>query len=331
MKATVLLLLAAGCREAPPPRRLVLAAFTAPQEVYEESIFPAFREHWQAETGETIELVGSFRASGAQTRALLAGFPADVAALSLEPDLDQLAQAGLIRHDWRAEPDGGVVSSSLVALALRPGNPKGLRTWDDLNREDLGILTPDPHSSGGAMWNIAAIHGAVLRAGTPAPARGEAVSEALIAGVLSRVTRMDRGARESMLAFEQGEGDVAITYESEILAAQAHGQRVERLIPASTLRVENPAAVLDSGVDAHGTRDVAEAFVRFLHTPEAQALFAHHGYRPLGATAGNDERFPVPADLFTIRDLGGWPRVQTELFDPDGLYERALRRAREAR
>jgi len=331
--AVGLLLLAAGCGAPAQPRTLVLAAFSAPSRVYEEALFPAFRERWRAETGEQIELVGSFRGSGAQVRALLAGYPADVAALALEPDLDALAEAGLVGADWRAGEDGGMVSGSLVALALRPGNPKAIAGWDDLTRPDLTVLSPDVQSSGSAMWNVAAIHGAVLRGGSAAPALEGAVAESLLAGILARVPQMDAGARETMLRFEKGEGDVAITYESEVLGAQAQGARCELLIPASTLAVESPAAVLGAQADARGTRDLAEAFVRFLHEPEAQRLFAQYGFRPVdeAVVAEHAARFPIPAGLFTVRDLGGWPALRAELFGPGGLYERALRRAREER
>jgi sulfate transport system substrate-binding protein len=332
MRAVLALLLAVGCGSPAAPRRLVLAGYSAPNRVYEEALFPAFQARWQAERGERIEIVGSFRGSGAQVRALLEGYPADIAALALEPDLDALAAAGLLDSGWRSAEDGGMVATSLVALAVRPGNPKEIASWDDLTREDLTVLFPDVRTSGSARWNVAAIHGAVLRAGTASAALGPQVSEALLAGILARVPVMDAGARETMLRFEKGEGDAAITYESEVLGAVAQGARCELWVPPSTLVVEHPAAVLGATADAHGTRDLAEAFVAFLHEPEAQRLFAEHGFRPVdpAVLAAEAARFPAPPDVFTIRDLGGWTAVGTELLGPGGLYERAMQEAREA-
>ncbi|HEU0300433.1 MAG TPA: sulfate ABC transporter substrate-binding protein, partial [Longimicrobium sp.] len=223
---------------------------------------------------------------------------------------------------------GGMVSRSVVVLGVRPGNPKGVRDWDDLRRSGVAVLTPSPRTSGGAMWNIAALHGAVSRghAGAGAP------PETVLREVLRNVAVMDKGARESMLSFENGVGDVAITYENEVLVARQAGKAMDYVIPASTILIENPVAVVDTYVDEHGTRDVAEAFVAFLRTPEVQRMYARYGLRAVdpAVAAETAAQYPAVRDLFTIRDLGDWPAVTKALFDPGTLFDRASEGVRTA-
>ena len=142
---------------------LTLGAYTTPREAYSKAIIPEFQKHWKAKTGQEVEFQESYQGSGAQSRAITSGFEADIAALSLESDVTRVAEAGLIRHDWQANQHRGIVSTSLVVIAVRPGNPLGVRDWTDLTRPGLKVLTPDPKTSGGAQWNIAAIYGAALR------------------------------------------------------------------------------------------------------------------------------------------------------------------------
>jgi sulfate transport system substrate-binding protein len=303
---------------------LILGAYTTPREAYGKAILPAFQKHWQAKTGETVQFQESYLGSGAQARAIAGGFEADVAALSLEADVDVIAKAGLITHDWKAGPHQGMVTRSVVVLAVRPGNPKGLKDWDDLGAPGLNVLTPNVRTSGGAMWNVCALYGAALRGGTPAPKGDAAAAEKLLGAVLGNVRVMDKGARESILTFEKGVGDAAITYENEVLAGRQAGQGYEYVIPRATILIENPVAVIDKYAEKHGTRDLAEAFVAFLGSPEAQRAFAEYGYRPVheGVAKEVASRFPAVTDLFTIRDLGGWPEVQKTLFAPGALYDR---------
>src|ERR671926_1082596 len=150
----------------PTARTLTLGAYTTPREVYGRRIIPAFAKHWNERTGQEVKFQESYLGSGAQARAIVGGFEADVAALSLEPDIEQITKAKLITHDWKAAANGGMVSRSVVVIAVRPGNPKNIHGWDDLRRPGINVLTPNPRTSGGAMWNIAAIYGAALRGGT---------------------------------------------------------------------------------------------------------------------------------------------------------------------
>ena len=305
-------------------RTLVLGAYTTPREAYGKAILPAFQKHWQAKTGERVRFQESYLGSGAQARAIVGGFEADVAALSLEADVDAIARAGLITHDWKAGPHQGMVTRSVVVLAVRPGNPRGLKDWDDLRAPGLSVLTPNVRTSGGAMWNVCALYGAALRGGTSAPKGDSAAAEKLLGDVLGNVGVMDKGARESILTFEKGVGDVAITYENEVLAGRQAGQGYEYVIPRATILIENPVAVVDKYADKHGTRDLAEGFVAFLASPEAQRAFAEYGYRPVDEEVAKEVagRFPAVGDLFTVRDLGGWPEVQKTLFAPGALYDR---------
>jgi sulfate transport system substrate-binding protein len=174
------------------------------------------------------------------------------------------------------------------------------------------------------MWNVCALYGAAQRGHTAAPASDPGAAEQLLADVLRNVSVMDKGARESIVTFEKGVGDVAITYENEVLVGRQAGRDYEYVVPRSTILIENPVAVVDAYVEKHKSRDVAEAFVAFLRTPEAQRAFAQHGYRPVDETVAKEVegRFPKVQDLFTVRDLGGWPEVQKTLFAPGAVYDR---------
>ncbi len=318
---------APGTQQAPTAgvRTLTLGAYTTPREVYGQGIIPAFQQYWKAKTGEEVRFETSYLGSGAQARAILGGFEADVAALSLEPDIETLAQAGLITHDWRAGPNQGMVTRSVVVLAVRQGNPVGVQGWDDLRRTGLGILTPNVRTSGGAMWNFCALYGAALRGATDAPRGDTQAAEAFMAEVLRNVKVMDKGARESIINFEKGVGDVAITYENEVLVGRKAGRTYDYLVPRATILIENPVAVVDQYADRHGNRDLAEGFVAFLITPEAQKAFVEFGLRPVdpGVAQETADRFPAVKDLFSIRDLGGWTGVAQTLFAPGAAYDRA--------
>lgn len=306
-----------------PSRTLTFAAYSTPREVYGE-LLRRFQRDWAARTGETLQIRESYGASGAQARAVVGGLEADVIALSLEEDVRKVADAGLIVRDFRElGRHRGMASESIVVFVVRQGNPKGIHEWDDLRRSDVDVLMPNVRTSGGARWNVAALHGAALRRpdGDAREARDAATS--FLADVLRRVRVMDRSARESLETFESGVGDVAITYENEWFAARARGQTCDVVIPRSTLLIENPIAVVDRYVDRHGTRDVAEAFVRYVGERDAQLLFARRGYRPVEplARADTERIFPAVEDLFTVRDLGGWDELERTLFGRGASYD----------
>jgi sulfate transport system substrate-binding protein len=305
---------------------LILGAYTTPREAYGQLI-PIFQQQWQDKTGQVIGFEESYLGSGAQSRAIVEGFEADVAALSLEADINRIERAGLITHDWRATPSRGMVSDSIVVFAVRPGNPKGIRDWADLARPGIQILTPNPKTSGGAMWNILALYGAARRGFVEGvPAGDDAAAAEFLKAVFRNVTVMDKGARESITNFEKGVGDVAITYENEVLVGQQGGQDYEMVIPRSTILIENPIAVIDSYAEKHGTREAAEAFVAFLVTREAQEVFAQHGLRSIdpGVAEATQAQYPPIEDLFTIEEFGGWDAATPAFFGDDGIFTRAI-------
>jgi sulfate transport system substrate-binding protein len=305
---------------------LILGAYTAPREAYHQAIIPAFQKYWRERTGQEVEFRESYQGSGAQSRAISAGFEADIAALSLEADLDRIAEVGLIQHDWRSRPHGGFVSTSIVVLAVRPGNPKGVRDWADLTRPGLNVLTPDPKTSGGAQWNVNAIYGAALRGFAGAPKDDPAAAREFLKSVFRNVSIIDKGARESITNFEKGVGDVAITYENEVKVGRQAGQQYDYVIPRSTILIENPVAVIDTYIDKHGVREAAEAFVNFLTSQEAQRGYARYGLRPVDDGIAEEVRgqYPPVADLWRIDYLGGWKRVAVDIYGPQGVYTRSL-------
>ncbi len=307
------------------PVRLILGAYTTPRDAYGQLI-PIFREQWKKETGQDVTFEESYLGSGAQSRAIVEGFEADITALSLEADVERIATAGLITHDWKSGPYKGMVSTSIVVFGVRKGNPKGIQDWADLAKPGIEVLTPNPKSSGGAQWNIMALYGAAIRGYVDGVPAGDEAALAFMSAVLKNVTVMDKGARESITNFEKGVGDVIITYENEILVGQKNGQDYEMIIPRSTILIENPVAVVDTYVDKHGTRAAAEAFVDFLFTRQAQEIFAEFGLRSvdLEVVKTTASQYPPIEDLFTIRDFGGWSQVTGKFFDDDGIYSVAI-------
>ncbi|MBI4509460.1 MAG: sulfate ABC transporter substrate-binding protein [Deltaproteobacteria bacterium] len=308
-----------GCttnKRAHPQDELLLGAYTAPREALERAIIPRFRDTWWRETGRELMVRASYLGSGAQARAVTDGFPADVVMLALEPDVDKIVKRGLIAPDWRERTGNrGIVARTLVVIAVRKGNPKRIADFADLARPGLEVLTPNPRTSGGAMWNLLAMYGS-------APA-GEA--GALLRAVSRNVVVMDKGARESLVNFERGIGDAAITYEQEVHVALMGGRRYDYVVPPVTMAIEIPAAVVDQNVDARGTRAVAERFVAFLRSEEAQFLIRDFGFRPAeGDLHVPDPRFQPPQRVLYINDMGGWTEAVPRFFGPKGIITRLL-------
>jgi sulfate/thiosulfate transport system substrate-binding protein len=306
--------------------KLTLAAYTTPREAYRE-IIPLFQAQWREKTGQTVTFEESYLGSGAQSRAVVEGFEADIVALSLEADVTRIENAGLITHNWREKPYNGMVSTSVVAFAVRKGNPKNIQDWHDLAQPGLEVLTPNPRMSGGAMWNILGLYGAALRGHVQGvPADDPTAAQDFMLLVLRNVTVMDQSARESITNFEKGIGDAAITYENEVLVGLLHSDYYELVIPRSTILIENPAAVVDFYVDKHNTREVAEAFLDFLRTKEAQEIFARYGLRSLDRQVAGDtvEMYPPVEDLFTVEYFGGWNVLVPEIFGDEGVFSRVL-------
>jgi sulfate transport system substrate-binding protein len=305
---------------------LTVGAYSVVREAFHEGVLPAFAAHWQRATGRRVRFEESYSGSGAQSRAIASGFDADVAVLSLDGDVDRLVKAGLVNKDWKDGPHKGLITRSLVVIGVRAGNPLGIRDWDDLARPGVDVLYPDPKTSGGARWNINAIYGAgllkgVARGGKPDPA----AARDMLARVQGRVVNMDASGRQSMATFERGTGDAVVTYENELLLQRTMtGKPAPYVVPPATLLIEGPAAVVDASVNRHGNRKLAEAFLAFLRSEEGQRILMAHGFRPLdpaldaGATDG---RAPLPPGVFTMRDLGGWSKVNKEVYGPGGVWD----------
>ena len=310
-----------------PDVTLTLAAYSVPADAYKELI-PLFTAQWLAQTGQKVTFQQSYAGSGAQSRAVIGGLEADVVALSLETDVTKIASAKLITHDWQAGDYHGFVTDSVVVLAVNKGNPKNIKDWTDLAQVGLGILTPDPGTSGGAQWNILAAYGAVRRGHVTGYDPTDDGGLKYLGDIFKNIVTLDKDGQTSLLTFEKGIGDVAINYENAVLSSIAIGTAEAIVYPASTILVENPVAVVDAYVDKHGTRAVAEAFVKFLFTPAAQRIYAKHSFRPVEPTVAKDpdivKQFPAPTDLFTIAEFGGWKKVSSDLFGDKGKISQVL-------
>jgi sulfate/thiosulfate-binding protein len=285
--------------------KLALVAYSTPQVVYSE-VIPAFA---QTSAGKGVSFTQSYGASGDQARAVEAGQAADVVALSLAPDVNKLVKDGIVADNWADTPTKGFVSNSVVVLMVRKGNPKGIHTWADLLKPGVQVLTPNPFTSGGAKWNMMGAYGAQLKLGR-SPAQAVDYIRRLIT---QHVKVQDKSGRESVQDFLGGNGDVCISYENEAITAQQKGAKVDYVIPDQTLLIQNPIAVTAKA------KPQAKAFVDYALSTPAQTIFAEHGYRPVDQAVASRfaKRFPVPKQLFTIDDLGGWSKVNDEFFDPD--------------
>jgi sulfate/thiosulfate-binding protein len=303
------------------------AAYSTPREAYGK-IIPAFVTQWKEDhDDQNVIFQESYAGSTTQAANVIAGYEADVVALSLAPDVDQIADAGLITHDWTDTADGGMVSTSVVVFDVRPGNPLGIQDWNDVAADGVEVLTPDPASSGGARWNLVSAWGAALRGYAGVTADDTAGATTLMQDVLSNVIVFDKNARDSIQNFEAGNGDVAITYENEVLTAQEAGLEDEAVYPPSTVLIENPVAIVDQWVDEHCVRDVAEAFVEYLHSDEAKEIYTDTGF--LRSTDEKEAQkgggqFPAIEDLFTVDEIGGWDTLNEELFSDSGIVTQAI-------
>ena len=298
---------------------LTIGAYSVVREAFHDAILPAFAARWKARTGRAVRFEESYSGSGAQSRAIASGFDADVAVLSLEGDVNRLVKAGLVDKAWNKGPSKGMITRSLVVIGVRDGNAKSIRDWPDLAKPGVAVLYPDPKTSGGARWNINAIYGAGLLAGGK-PDKTAAM--ALLASVQARVVNMDASGRQSMATFDRGSGDAVVTYENELLLRRKMtGRDAPYVVPPSTLLIEGPAAIVDASVKRHKNRELAESFLAFLRTDEAQTILADYGFRPLDPRLDPPGRAPLPRGLFTMADLGGWSKINKEVYDPGGVWD----------
>jgi sulfate/thiosulfate-binding protein len=280
-----------------------VVAYSTPETVYKDGLIPAFKK---TSDGSGADFSTSFGPSGDQSRAVESGQSASVVHFSIEPDMQRLVDAGIVDSDWNQNSYNGFVQDSVVVFVVRQGNPDNIQNWDDLVKPGVEVLTPNPFSSGGARWNLMAAYGAQLEEG-----KSDAQAQEYLKQLLGNVALQAPAASDSMTAFTQGKGDVALAYENEAINAQKAGEKVDYVIPDDTIQIQTPIATT---TDASTT---AQDFVKWLYTPEAQQIWADNGYRPVVKSVldKNAKEFPTPPGLFTIDKLGGWDQVTTKFFD----------------
>ncbi|MEA2156549.1 MAG: sulfate/thiosulfate transport system substrate-binding protein [Solirubrobacteraceae bacterium] len=281
--------------------KLSLVAYSTPKEAY-EGIIPAFQK---TPAGKGVTFSQSYGASGDQARAVIAGLPADVAALSLEPDITKLVKENLVAADWNSTPTKGIVTRSLVVIGVRPGNPKHIKGWEDLVKPGVQVLTPNPFTSGGARWNVMAAYGSQIVQG-----RTDAQAQDFLAKLFKNVVVQDKAARDSLQTFTSGKGDAIISYENEAITAQQKGEKLDYVIPDQTILIENPiAATTKAGPKA-------KAFIDFATSAAGQKIFAAKGYRSVIPALVDKQKYPDPPGEFDITKFGGWDAVMKKFFDP---------------
>jgi len=303
-------------------RELTLVAYSIPGEAYKE-IIPAFQQDWKDKTGEDVVFKESYGGSGSQARAVVDGLEADIIHLAMEPDVTKIEEAGLIEAGWQERTTSrGIPTTSLIVLGVRPGNPKQITDWSDVSAKGIGVITPNPKTSGGAQWNLLADWGSV----TVADGGTEDQAYAQVRKLYANALVLDKNARDASNTFlQKGIGDVALLWESDALIAQGAGEELDVVVPPDTILAETAATIVDANAKKHGTEDVAKAFVDFLFTPQAQKAFAETGLRPVDPTvlAEYAAKYPSPSGrTLTIADFGGWKQATPKYFGDAGIYSK---------
>jgi sulfate/thiosulfate transport system substrate-binding protein len=308
---------------------LLNVSYDPTRELYQD-FNSAFARRWKQQTGEAIGIRQSHGGSGKQARAVIDGLEADVVTLALAYDVDALAEKGLIPRDWqRRLPQNSSPYTSTIVFLVRKGNPRGIKDWDDLVRPGLGVITPNPKTSGGARWNYLAAWGYALRK----YGNNEARAKEFVGRLYKNVAVLDSGARGSTTTFvERGIGDVLIAWENEAyLAVKELGpDKFEIVTPSLSILAEPPVTVVDKVVDKRGTRKVAQAYLQYLYSEEGQDIVGKHYYRPRDAkAAAKYARQFGQLNLFTIDEVfGGWARAQQVHFADGAEFDRIFQPGR---
>ena len=316
---------------APAQTVLLNVSYDPTRELYRD-INAAFAKRWKETTGETVTLRASHGGSGAQARTVIDGLDADVVTLALASDIDAIAErTKKIPPDWQTRlPNHSAPYTSTIVFLVRKGNPKAIRDWDDLVKPGIAVITPNPKTSGGARWNYLAAWGYALDKW-----KSEDKAKDFVAAIYKNTPVLDTGARGSTITFAQrGLGDVLLAWENEaFLAFDEFGRdKFDIVAPSLSIVAEPPVSLVDGNVDQKGTRKVAQAFLEYLYTPEAQSIIARNHYRPSKPEAVADkselERLPK-LKLFTIDDVfGGWGKVQAAHFGNGGIFDSFARAGR---
>ncbi|KEF42593.1 MAG: sulfate-binding protein [Cyanobium sp. CACIAM 14] len=308
-------------------KELLLVSYAVTKGAYDR-ILPRFEADWKARTGQSITVKTSYGGSGSQTRAIIDGLDADVATLALAGDVLKLQKAGLVQAGWEKKlPGDSIITNSVVAFVTREGNPKGIRTWADLARPGVMVVTANPKTSGGARWNFLGLWGSVSQTGGT-----EAQAKTYVASVYRNVENLPKDAREASDVFlKRGQGDVLLNYENEAILAKRTGDlKAPFLVPAVNIRIEGPVAVVDRNVDRKGTRKPAEALAAYLQSDGAQEIFAEEGFRPVSPAVWSrvKARFAPVKQLFSASDFGGWNLVNETFFGENGVWDQLFRASR---
>jgi sulfate transport system substrate-binding protein len=300
--------IAGGTGPANANTKITLVAYSVPEPGWSK-VIPAFNA---SQEGRGVQVITSYGASADQSRGVVEGKPADIVNFSVEPDITRLVKAGKVSPDWDKGPGSGIPFGSVVTLVVRKGNPKNIRDWDDLLRPGIEVVTPSPLSSGSAKWNLLAPYAVKSGGGRDTNAGVDFISKL----VHEHVKLRPSSGRLATGVFIEGSGDVLISYENEAIAIERQGKSVEHVNPTQTFKIENPVAV----VGTSARLEAATAFKNFQYTAEAQKLWAQSGFRPIDPAVADKfrDQYPVPVKLWTIADLGGWSKVDAQLFDRGG-------------
>lgn len=315
-----------GASAQPQPVQLTLVSYAVAKAAYSRLI-PEFQKEWKEKTGQTVTFKQSYGASASQTRSILGGLEADVLAQNLSTFVSPLVEKGLVSPRWQTRlPNRAVPVTTVMAVVVRQGNPKKIQTWQDLARPGVESVSLNPKTSGNARWGFLAGYGSVLRD------KGDDAARSYLFNLVKNIKTQVNSGREATDAFVKNRvGDVLVTFENEIITTnEAIPKDYPYVVPSANLRVEFPVTVIDKVVDKRGTREVAQAFTRFLFTPKAQAIFAEVGYRPSNPQVLSrfSSQYRLVRQLRTVNDFGGWEAVNQKLFDDGGLFEQASRSAR---
>ncbi|MCC5598823.1 sulfate ABC transporter substrate-binding protein [Nostoc favosum] len=301
--------------------KLKLVSFSVTKAGHDQ-IIPKFVEKWKQEHNQNVTFEQSYGGSVAQAAAVITGSQeADIVHLALPLDVNKIQQAGLIKSGWEIKaPRNGIVSRSVAAIVTREGNPKGINTWADLAKDGVKVIAANPKTSGIAIWEFLVFWGSVTLTGGD-----EATALDYVTKVYKNTPILTKDAREaSDLFFQKGEGDVLINYENEVILAERTGKKLPYVVPQVNISIDNPVAIVDKNVDKHGTREVAQAFVDFLYSTEAQREFAKLQYRPVNPTVTQEvaSQHPPIKTLFTSQDLGGWDVIQNKFFGNGAIFDK---------
>ncbi|WP_255105269.1 MULTISPECIES: sulfate ABC transporter substrate-binding protein [unclassified Synechococcus] len=316
----------AEAQQAPKSQTLTVVSYAVTKNAYDK-IFKLFSDDWKKKSGQTVTFKGSYGGSGSQTRAVIDGLEADVVSLAMAADVTKIQQAGLIKPGWEKEnPNNSTPINSTVVAFVRPGNPKKINNWRDLDNKNVDVVTANPKTSGGARWNFLALWGAITRSGG-----SEAQARNFITGVYKNAEVLPKDAREATdLFIKRKQGDVLLNWETEAILAKQKGEwTTPYKLFSPNILTEQPVTVVDKVVDRRGSRKVAEAFVKFLYTPQAQKIFVDNGFRPVTPQGKAYARGKFQnASFFKVSDFGGWAGVDKKFFGKGGTWDQIFARTR---